>query len=64
MSLVNSKEIAKVVKLDKFGWLGTFFGWALLKTLRISKLNRIYERHKHMEDIDFLDGILKDFKID
>ena len=64
MSLVNSKEIANVIKLDKFGWMGTFFGWMLLKTLRISKLNRIYERHMHKEDIAFLDGILKDFKID
>jgi putative hemolysin len=64
MSLVNSKEIAKVVQLDKFGWLGTFFGWMLLKTLRISKLNRIYERHKHKKDIEFLDGILGDFQID
>jgi len=64
MSLVNSKEIAKVVKLDKFGWIGTFFGWILLKTLRISKLNRIYERHKNQEDITFLNGILSDFQID
>ena len=63
MSLVNSKEIAQVVKLDKFGWMGTMMGWMLLKTLRISKLNRIYERHKHKEDIVFLDGILKDFQI-
>ena len=36
----------------------------LLKTLRISKLNRIYERHKHKEDMEFLDGILGDFQID
>ncbi len=64
MSLVNSKEIAKVIKLDKLGWVGTFFGWLLLKALRISKLNRIYERHKHKEDMAFLDGILGDFKID
>ena len=63
MSLVTSKEIAKVMKLDKFGWGGTFLGWMLLKTLRISKLNRIYERHKHQEDMVFLDGILSDFKI-
>ncbi len=64
MSLVNSKEIAKVIKLDKLGWVGTVFGWLLLKALRISKLNRIYERHKHKEDIAFLDGILGDFRID
>lgn len=64
MSLVNSKEIAKVIQLDKLGWLGTFLGWMLLKVLRISKLNRIYERHKHKKDIEFLDGILSDFQID
>src|SRR5210317_852139 len=64
MSLVNSKEIAKVIKLDKFGVLGTFLGWMLLKTLRISRLNRIYERHKHKKDLEFLDGVLDDFKID
>ncbi len=63
MSLVSSKEIAKVINLDRFGWLGTFFGWILLKALRISKLNRIYERHKHKEDLEFLDGILGDFQI-
>ena len=64
MSLVNSKEIAKVINVDKFGLAGTFFGWMLLKSLRISKLNRIYTRHKHKEDIEFLNAILGDFQID
>ena len=64
MSLVNSKEIAKVIQLDKYGWAGTFFGWTLLKALRISKLNRIYARHKHQKDMAFLDGILGDFQIE
>lgn len=63
MSLVSSKEIAKVIQTDKFGWLGTFSGWMLLKALRISKLNRIYERHKDKEDIEFLNAILDDFQI-
>ncbi len=64
MSLVNSKEIAKVIQLDKFGFLGTFFGWLLLKTLRISELNRVYERHMNKEDVEFLDDVLKDFQIE
>ena len=63
MSLVSSKEIAKVIQTDKFGWLGTFSGCMLLKALRISKLNRIYERHKDKEDIEFLNAILDDFQI-
>lgn len=64
MGLVNSKEIAKVIQLDKMGWVGTFCGWIILKVLRISELNRIYERHMHKEDIEFLDGILADFQIE
>ena len=64
MGLVSSKEIAKVIQLDKMGWMGTFFGWLLIKVLRISELNRVYERHMHKEDIEFLDGVLGDFQID
>jgi len=63
MSLVTSKEIAKVIKLDRFGWAGTFAGWLLLKTLRISRLNQIYERHKDKQDLVFLDALLDDFQI-
>jgi len=63
MGLVTSKEIAKVINLDRFGWSGTFAGWLLLKTLRISKLNRIYERHKDKQDLVFLDALLEDFQI-
>ena len=47
--LVSSKEIAKAVKLDKFGFLGTFIGWILLKLLKISTLNKIYNRNSHLE---------------
>ena len=63
MSLVTSKEIAKVIKLDKLGWLGTFSGWLLLKALRISRLNKIYERHREKQDLEFLDALLSDFRI-
>ena len=40
MGLVSSKEIAGVIGLEKYGFLGTFIGWVLLKMLRISRLNR------------------------
>ena len=42
MSLVNSKEIAKVINIDKFGLAGTFFGWMLLKSLRISNFITVF----------------------
>ena len=64
MSLVNSKEIAKLLNLEKIGIFGTISGWILLKILRISKLNKVYNKLKDKSDIDFLDAILKEIKIE
>ena len=64
MSLVTSKEIASVLHLEKYGFLGTALGWIVLKTLRITKLNKIYNKHKNKSDIEFLDAILKEVKIE
>ena len=61
--LVSSKEIAKAVKMDRFGFLGTFIGWILLKLLKISTLNKIYNRNRHLEKLEFIDGLLGEFKI-
>jgi len=63
MSLVSAKEIAKVIHFEKYGMLGTFIGWILLKVLRISKLNRIYNKHKDKKDVAFLNAILEEVEI-
>ncbi|TGV01789.1 GNAT family N-acyltransferase [Flavivirga rizhaonensis] len=61
--LVTAKEVAKAIQLDNYGFIGTFIGWALMKVLKISTLNRIYKRNKHLSELPFLDGILDDFQI-
>ncbi|CAL2095476.1 lysophospholipid acyltransferase family protein [Tenacibaculum sp. 190524A02b] len=63
MGLVNSKEIAKVLNVGKAGFLGTFIGWIVLKVLRIDAVNKLYDDNKHLPDIEFLRGILKDMKV-
>jgi putative hemolysin len=63
MALVTSKEVSQVIGLQKFGFLGTFVGWVLLRVLRISAINKIYENNKHKSDLNFLNGILGDCKI-
>ena len=63
MALVTSKEIAQVIGLQKLGFLGTFMGWLLLRVLRISALNRIYNKNKNKSDLDFLNGVLDDCEI-
>ena len=63
MSLVTAKEVAKAINVDKYGFIGTFFGWLLMKVLKISTLNKIYNRNKHLNDLEFLNGILDEFQI-
>ena len=63
MSIITSKEVAKAINLDKYGFIGTFFGWIILKILKISTINKIYNRNKHLYNLEFLDALLKEFKI-
>ena len=63
MSLVTAKEVAKVINLDKYGFIGTFFGWTLMKILRISTINKIYNKHKDLKDLEFFTALLDDLQI-
>lgn len=63
MGLVTAKEVAQAVHLNKYGFVGTFFGWILMKILRISTLNRIYNKHKHLSELEFFDALLDDLQI-
>lgn len=63
MGLVTAKEVAKAIKTDSYGVLGTFSGWLLMKVLQISTLNKIYDRNKHLSEVEFLNAILDEFQI-
>lgn len=63
MGLVSAKEVARAIKLDKYGIAGTFIGWMLMKVTKISTLNKLYNRNKHLKGIAFLDGLLDDLEI-
>ncbi len=64
MGLVTAKEVAKVIKLDKYGFAGTFIGWLLMVATKITTVNRFYDRHQHLEGTRFLEEILNHFEID
>tara|TARA_B110000091_G_scaffold197905_1_gene226509 strand:+ start:5794 stop:6624 length:831 start_codon:yes stop_codon:yes gene_type:complete len=63
MALVTSKEIATAIGIEKFGFFGTFISGLLMRVLRISTMNRIYNNNKNKTDIDFLNGVLEDCDI-
>jgi putative hemolysin len=63
MGLVNAKEVAKAINVDKFGFIGTFMGWTLMKFLKIDTMNKIYDRNKHLSDLEFINALLNEFEI-
>ncbi|MGB7841363.1 MAG: lysophospholipid acyltransferase family protein [Salinimicrobium sp.] len=64
MGIVSSKEVAKVMNLDRFGVLGTLVGWVVLRTTRLSVINKEYEKRKNLSATRFIDSILNAFEID
>ncbi len=64
MGIVSSREVAKVMNLDKFGFIGTTIGWVILRTTRLSKINNEYEKRKHLKGEEFINSILNGFEID
>ncbi|TDI78012.1 MAG: lysophospholipid acyltransferase family protein [Bacteroidetes bacterium] len=63
MSLVTAKEVAQAIKVDKLGFLGTTMGWLLMKVLKISAINKVYDKHKHLKDLNFMNALLGEFEI-
>ena len=63
MGLVTTKEIAKVLKVDKLGVFGRFTAWAFMKVLKISAVNKLYNNNAVNNDLVFLDGMLNDLKV-
>ena len=63
MSLVTAKEVAKAINLENLGFVGTFVGWSLKKVLRISNIDRMYDRNKHLQDVEFLNAMLDELQI-
>ncbi len=64
MGLVSAKEVAKAINIEKYGFIGTFIGWFLIKVTRLSTINTFYDSIKHLEGNAFANAILAHFEID
>jgi putative hemolysin len=63
VGLVNAKEVAKAIRVDHLGLIGTAMGWGLMRLLKIATLNKIYDRNKHLGDLEFINRLLEEFEI-
>ncbi len=57
MSLISPTDVAKAIKMDKFGRFGTAIGWSLMRILELNKLNKFYDDIKDLEGLDFINAI-------
>ena len=64
MGFVSAKEVAKGLNIEKFGFLGTAFGAALMQLTKLSHFNKVYEDRKHLSGTQFIDSILNYLEVD
>ena len=63
MPIVTENEVARTLRLDKFGKAGIGFALQLMRLLKMTDLNNIYDRYYHLEGIDFINAVLGDLNI-
>ncbi|MDT8347416.1 MAG: lysophospholipid acyltransferase family protein, partial [Flavobacteriaceae bacterium] len=63
MSLVSPAELANATALGQLGATGRAIAWLLMQVLGIQKINKIYDRYKHLEGLEFLTALLDEFKV-
>lgn len=64
MGLVTAKEVAKAINVSKYGYLGTFIAWLLMKVTRISALNSFYDTIAHLDCEAYAQAIMVHYEID
>jgi putative hemolysin len=63
MSIVTSREIAQLIGLKRLGFAGRLVAWLVMRILRISSINKIYNNNKEKTELNFLNAVLADCKI-
>ncbi len=61
--LIKVSDIAKVLKLEKTGLIGTATGWLLMRVLGMHRINKIYREIAHYKDADFIDAVIDKLNI-
>jgi len=64
MGLVTAKELAKAIKIDKYGFVGTSISWFLMQITRLSSINKFFDTVKHLDAGEYANACLDHFEID
>lgn len=63
MQVVTAKQVAKAIKVDKFGSFGTLIGWVFMKITSISKINKVYDKAYTTDSLQFLSHLVKELDV-
>lgn len=58
MAIVTAKEISSALNLNKLGVVGNLIGNVVLHLTELNVLNKIYDKHKDLSCLDFIDAVL------
>ena len=64
MGLVKPSEVAKAINLDKLGFIGNGISLVLMALPRITTCNKIYDKYKHLEGLEFINALIEEFEVD
>jgi putative hemolysin len=59
MSLVDKKDVARIVKLDRIGM--SALAKPIMNILRVSDINKAYDKFAELHGVEFIDAILEEF---
>ncbi len=63
MPIISSIELSSSLHIQPLGQAGQRISKKLMKWLRLDELNEMYERHKELDAIEFIDAILSELGI-
>lgn len=63
MPVVTSTEVANSLGLSRFGKFGLSLSDGIMRLLKITDLNDLYDRHCNLDNLKFIDTILNDLGI-
>ena len=63
MQVVTAKQVAKAIKVDKFGGLGTLIGRVFMKLTSISKANKVYDKTYTDDPLEFLTRLVDELGV-
>ncbi|WP_149243613.1 lysophospholipid acyltransferase family protein [Dyadobacter sp. 32] len=61
--LVTASDIAKAIRINRFGLAGNLVASMLMKILRIDAVNKVYDKTQHLKGVTFLNEALHEFDV-